>query len=117
MIGPGSDNNVQQCCTFVMPFSQFLPLKADFWVYEQELEGVVLCFRKGARVRIGCTEDLKQSQLDPSSSNAFLIVGTCSSTHEQSYVPGTELVNESIGMNKLQAQSDEAQSSTSNNFN
>ena len=51
------------------------------------------------------------------SNSAFLIDGTCSFTHEQRYVPGTELVNESIGMNKLQAQSDEAQSSTSNNFN
>ena len=50
------------------------------------------------------------------SNSAFLIAGTCSSAHEQRYVPGTELVNESIGMNKLQAQSNEAQSSSSNNF-
>ena len=50
------------------------------------------------------------------SNSAFLIAGTCSSTHEQRYVPGTELVNESIGMNKLQAKSNEAQNSSSNNF-
>ena len=50
------------------------------------------------------------------SNSAFLIAGTCSSAHEQRYVPGTELVNESIGMNKLQAKSNEAQSSSSNNF-
>ena len=50
------------------------------------------------------------------SNSAFLIAGTCSYAHEQRYVPGTELVNESIGMNKLQAQSNEAQSSSSNKF-
>ena len=50
------------------------------------------------------------------SNSAFLIAGTCSYAHEQRYVPGTELVNESIGMNKLQAQSNEARSSSSNRF-